>query len=166
MVAHGGGRFGVGHSPFATTACLPGCHSDAMEEAAREHLEKALAHRFANVALLTEALTHPSLARGRAEPRSYERLEFLGDRVLGLVVADILRDLYPEATAGDLARRYNALVRREALADVGRGIGLGAYLYIAPADRTAGVAENDTVLSDAMEALLAALYIDGGIEAA
>ncbi len=132
-----------------------------------ERLEAALGHRFSNPALLAEALTHPSAAqRNAATRRGYERLEFLGDRVLGLVVAQLLWQRFPHDDEGALTRRHMALVRRETLADVAREIGIGEFLMVSGGEETAGVRRNPTVLGDVCEALIAALYLDGGFAAA
>ena len=123
-----------------------------------------LGHDFARCDLLAEALTHPSAASRRHH--SYERLEFLGDRVLGLVVADMLIDAFPGEPEGDLALRHAALVRREALSAVAGEIGLGDHLRLAPGEAEAGIRDNAAIQADAMEAVIAALYLDGGLEAA
>jgi len=134
--------------------------------AAEEDLEAILGHRFGDRGLLETALTHPSFAGGRSAARHYERMEFLGDRVLGLVIAAELYGTFPDAPAGSLALRYNGLVRREAASEVAREIGLGAFLHLGPAERQSGIEERDTVLGDAMEAVIGALYLDGGLESA
>ncbi len=127
-------------------------------------LAARLGHDFARCDLLAEALTHPSAASRRHH--SYERLEFLGDRVLGLVVADMLIGAFPGAPEGDLALRHAALVRREALSAVAGEIGLGDHLRLAPGEAEAGIRDNAAIQADAMEAVIAALYLDGGLEAA
>ena len=133
----------------------------------RESLLAALGHHFRRPELLAEALTHPSIEtlpeRG---PGDYDRLEFLGDRVLGLVIADELLRRHPHSDSGELAPRYNALVCREALVKVAEDIGLGAHLTMAKGEREAGGAEKPGILADACEAVIAALYLDGGLEAA
>ena len=124
--------------------------------------------------MLDEALTHPSAttrkstrkSTRRGEGRDYDRLEFLGDRVLGLVVADLLLKTYPGADAGRLARRYNELVRRETLADIATRIDLGRHMHFARAEREAGGGAKPALLANACEAVIAALYLDGGIEVA
>ncbi len=129
-------------------------------------LYEILGHRFADPPLLAEALTHPS-AHARRGPRlSYERLEFLGDRVLGLVVAELLWRRYPEEAEGELTRRHTGLVRRESLVEVARALGLGAFVILSPGEAQAGARENSSVLADTCEAVIAALYLDGGLEAA
>lgn len=122
---------------------------------------------------MAEALTHPSAlpagrGRGRRRPErhGYERLEFLGDRVLGLVVADLLWHRFANEPEGLLTRRIAALVRRETLARVAKTIGLGPYLVLSPAEAAAGAAANPGILADALEAVIAAVYLDGGFAAA
>lgn len=136
----------------------------------RTELHEILGYVFERNELLDEALTHPSAVKGgrRASARhsDYERLEFLGDRVLGLVIADDLLARFEDADAGQLARRYNALVRRETLADVAREIDLGAYVNLARGERGAGGADKPAILANACEALIGALFIDGGLDAA
>ncbi|MEM7221420.1 MAG: ribonuclease III [Pseudomonadota bacterium] len=127
-------------------------------------LAQRLGHDFAQPALLRQALTHPSTADGPTD--SYERLEFLGDRVLGLIVADLLIARFPREPEGALARRLAALVRREALAEVARGLELGAHLALARPERQAGEDDNPALLADACEAVIGALYLDGGLKAA
>ena len=137
-------------------------------------LAAALGHEFDRPELLVEALTHPSAlpqARGRARhrdgpQRSYERLEFLGDRVLGLVVADLLWRRFADEPEGDLTRRHTHLVRREALARVALSIGLGTYLILSPAEALAGAADNPAILADVCEAVIAAIFLDGGFDKA
>jgi len=139
-----------------------------------EDLPYIIGYQFARRELFEEALTHPSALlpvrrhrRGRTLPkRSYERLEFLGDRVLGLVVADYLWRRFDGESEGDLTRRHTHLVRREALVRVAETIGLGQYLVMSRAEADAGAAGNSGILADACEALIAAIYLDGGFEAA
>ena len=130
-----------------------------------DSLAAALGHLFARRDLLETALTHPSAARP-GEARSYERLEFLGDRVLGLVVADVLMARYPDESEGDLARRHAPLVSRDSLVMVSRGLGLGRFLRLSPGEAGAGTGDNDSVRADSLEAVLGALYLDGGLGAA
>lgn len=135
---------------------------------------RALGHEFARPGLLTEALTHPSAlvperGRGRrAKPagHGYERLEFLGDRVLGLVVADLLWHRFEGEDEGLLTRRHTQFVRRETLARVAETIGLGRQLVLSRAEAAAGAAANPAILADACEAVIAAIYLDGGFAAA
>jgi ribonuclease-3 len=126
-----------------------------------------LGHVFAHPELLTEALTHRGAASVDAAGRfGNERLEFLGDRVLGLVIADLLYESFPDEPEGILARRYTGLVRREALEAVAAALDLGRYLILAKADAQSGARQNRGLQADACEALIGALYLDGGIEAA
>ncbi len=127
-------------------------------------LAERLGHRFARIDLLDEALTHASAA-GVAWPDN-QRLEFLGDRVLGLLVAEALMQAHPEEAEGGLAPRYNALVRRETLAEIATETGLGEQLRLGRSEATSGGRRKAAILADAMEAAIAAVYLDGGLEAA
>lgn len=140
----------------------------ARRKADHDVLTQALAHRFAEPALLREALTHPSTdPQDRGGARfGYERLEFLGDRVLGLAVAEWLLARFPNEPEGSLAKRHTALVRRETLAQVARDISLGEHLILSPGEAESGGRENEAILADACEAVIAALYLDGGFEVA
>ena len=128
-----------------------------------EILEHALGHRFARPGLLGLALTHSSASH---DGRSNQRLEFLGDRVLGLVVAQALYERFPDEEEGALAPRLAALVRRDALARVARDIGLGGHVVMSQGEEVAGGRDNPSILADACEAVIAALYLDGGMEPA
>ncbi len=129
-------------------------------------LERALGHGFRDPRLLVQATTHSAAGHGRADAVDNERLEFLGDRVLGLVMAQLLMETFPKAKEGELGPRHAMLVRREALAEVARSIGLGSYLILAPADAAAGARNHPKFLADATEAVIAALYLDGGLDVA
>ena len=130
-------------------------------------LQDLLGHRFQRPELLTEALTHPSTAvKTRRRTGTYERLEFLGDRVLGLVIADMLLRTFPDEPEGALARRHTGLVRREALARVAMSLGLGAHLALSKSEEEGGGRENPANLADACEAVIGAMYTDGGLEPA
>lgn len=127
-------------------------------------LADRIGHRFNDPELLRQALTHAS-----AQPQeraNNERMEFLGDRVLGLVIAQMLFEAFPQDTEGNLARRLNAMVRLETCADVAREIGIPDAIRTAPNEAQGKLAQNTSVLGDACEALIAALYLDGGMEAA
>ncbi|MBM2577196.1 ribonuclease III [Jannaschia sp. Os4] len=123
-----------------------------------------IGHDFADPDLLVRAMTHSSFAGG-ARP-SNERLEFLGDRVLGLVMAQRLMADDRDAAEGQLAPRFNALVRKEACADVAGQIDLGAVLKLGRSERMSGGRRKAALLADGMEALIAAVYLDAGLEAA
>jgi len=122
---------------------------------------------FADPTLLTQALTHRSVSGGQPGERfDNQRLEWLGDRVLGLILARHLFDAYPTEDEGELARRFAALVSAEALTTVARSLGLGRYLLLASGEETSGGREKPANLADACEALIGALYLDGGVAAA
>ncbi len=131
-------------------------------------LEQIIGHAFVRPELLEEALTHASASSegGRTRRLDYERLEFLGDRVLGLVIARLLLDRYQGAEVGVLARRHAALVRREALARVAEAIGLVDHVRLSQAEHDAGGRNNPAIWADCCEAVIGALYLDGGLAAA
>jgi len=131
-----------------------------------EALYKAIGHRFADSVLLAEALCHPSAAEATRRRHGYERLEFLGDRVLGLVMADMLLHAFPDEDEGHLSRRFVALVRRETLVRVADRIGLADFLTLSPGEEESGGRDNPAVLADSCEALIGALYLDGGLDVA
>ncbi len=132
-----------------------------------EELYPVLGHRFAQPELLEEALTHPSAGRGRAGARrNYERMEFVGDRVLALVMAHLLYDRYPREMEGDLARRHAELVRRDTLAGVAAEMGLADYIIMSKGEAAAGGRDNPAIRADCCEAVIAALFFDGGLAAA
>ena len=123
-----------------------------------------LGHEFRRPELLLRALTHPSMSTP-ARPDN-QRLEFLGDRVLGLVMAEALLLADRGATEGQLAPRFNALVRKETCADVARAIGLGDVLRLGRSEMLSGGRKKDALLGDALEAVIAAVYRDAGFDAA
>jgi ribonuclease-3 len=127
-------------------------------------LQEALGHHFANSDLLARALTHASAVNGR-EPQTYQRLEFLGDRVLGLAIADMLIERFPDAPEGDLSRRLARLVSRETCTEVAAEMDLAKYLRIGGGQKGAQRATAG-VLSDVCEAVIGALYRDAGLAAA
>ncbi|MFO1174887.1 MAG: ribonuclease III [Paracoccaceae bacterium] len=123
-----------------------------------------LGHSFAQPGLLVRALTHASIS-APTRPDN-QRQEFLGDRVLGLVMAEALLQADPEASEGQLAPRFNALVRKETCAEVARAIDLGAVLKLGRSEMMTGGRRKEALLGDAMEAVIAAVYQDAGFEAA
>jgi ribonuclease-3 len=125
-------------------------------------LTAALGHDFARPELLDQALTHPSTA-GHAP---YERLEFLGDRVLGLIIAELIYREFPAEPEGKLARRFAGLVRKEALARVAEAIDLGPHLRVSRGEAEQGRLGSLNLLADSCEAVIAALFLDGGYPAA
>ena len=126
-----------------------------------QRLSRQLGHAFADPQLLDDALTHRS-----AQARHNERLEFLGDAVLGFVVAEALWRRFPQATEGELSRLRAQLVNRETLAQVAQQLELGQYLRLGAGELRSGGHARESILADAVEAVLAALYLDGGIEVA
>ncbi len=123
-----------------------------------------IGHRFANPELLSRALTHSSFSS--ASRPDNQRLEFLGDRVLGLVMAEALLAADPDAPEGRLAPRFNALVRKETCAEVARATGLGEVLRLGRSEMLSGGRRKEALLGDAMEAVIAAVYLDAGFKAA
>lgn len=135
----------------------------------RAEAERLLGHSFADGGLLLEALTHRSAAQMRGRRRgagSNERLEFVGDRVLGLLVAEWLIERFPQEQEGELGRRYAQLVSRPVLASIGEEVGIVPLIVLAANEVRAGVGALANTVADAMEAALGALYLDGGLDAA
>jgi ribonuclease-3 len=134
---------------------------------ANADFEDRIGYRFKDPALLDQALTHISALTGaRNRSGSYQRLEFLGDHVLGLVVSDMLFGEFPRADEGELSRRLADLVRKEACADVARTIDLGASIRLGSSESNAGGRSRTAILADVCEALIGAVFIDGGYPAA
>lgn len=130
-------------------------------------LEARLGYKFADPDLLDRALTHSSaISPARRIAHSYQRLEFLGDRVLGLVVADMLYKRMPRATEGELSRALNALVRKETCAAIARGLNIGDDLNLGESEARTGGADKDAILGDAMEAVIGAVFVDSGLDSA
>ena len=125
-------------------------------------LETALAYHFKSRALLDRALTHASTRTEKKPADDNERLEFLGDRVLGLTIAELLLELDPVASEGVLARRFNRLVRKDACAQIGRNLDLGPALKLSVSEEESGGRDKDTILADAVEAVLAAIFLEAG----
>lgn len=138
-----------------------------MADVVRAKVEAWIGHQFADQSLLVEALTHPSATRrGKDAPRNNQRLEFLGDRVLGLVVAHLLIARFPHEEEGPLSKRHAALVRKETLARIAREFGLGDTLTFARSEEAGNGRVKPSILADALEALIGAIYLDGGLEPA
>lgn len=131
-----------------------------------KQLQTRICYQFANAELLQEAMTHASATYGQAHVTDYQRLEFLGDRVLGLAIAEQLYQNFPAAPEGELAIRLNALVKKETCAAVARELDLGPYIILGDSEASAGGRRKDTILADICEALLGAVYLDGGWEVA
>jgi ribonuclease III len=129
-----------------------------------EAFETALGYRFGERKRLENALQHSSFAHDHQGVESNERLEFLGDSVIGLVVAHALFAARPEWSEGELTRALHALVEGRSLARLARSIGLGGVLRLGRTERQSGGEEKDSILADAMEAVVGAMYLDGGLE--
>jgi len=138
---------------------------DKSTEDPLETLETALGYHFARRDLLVEALTHASASDFNGQA-SLERLEFLGDRVLGLLIAGLLLDRFPLESEGQIAPRHGTLVSHEALVRVAREISLGDYIRVQPGVVNSAGELPASILEDAMEAIIGAIYRDGGLEAA
>lgn len=138
------------------------------EAAALARLEARLGYRFVEHALLEEAVTHVSAGYAGTGPKglSYQRLEFLGDRVLGLIVSTMLFEAFPAAPEGELSKRLADLVRKETCAAVARDWKLGDHLRLGEGEKRSGAKKRDAILGDACEAVIGAVYRDGGLAAA
>ncbi len=126
-------------------------------------IEKSLQYSFQNPQLLTRAVTHAS---AQASGENYERLEFLGDRVLGLVIAEFLLKKFPQASEGELAKRFNQLVRMQTCAAVARDLNLGQWMIVGSSENDGDACQKPSILADACEAIIGAIYLDGGFETA
>jgi len=125
-----------------------------------ERLSRVLGHAFEDLELLDQALTHRS-----AGARNNERLEFLGDALLGQFIAEALYFRHPQADEGQLSRLRAGIVKKESLAIVARSLDLGDYLQLGPGELRSGGHSRDSILADAVEAIIAAVYLDGGVQA-
>jgi ribonuclease-3 len=126
-------------------------------------LEETLGHSFASPALLRLALTHRSVSSEDPSRKDNERLEFLGDAVLQLVVTDLLYDSYPHLAEGQMAKVRAAVVSRGTLAEIALELGLGGFIELAPSEEATGGREKESILADATEAVIGAVYLDGGL---
>ena len=129
-------------------------------------LEARLGYEFRSRDLLKKALTHASVRQSSGKRRDNERLEFLGDRVLGLAIAELLWEVYPSADEGELARLFNRLVRGRTCAAVARELDLGPFLVLSDAEAESGGRGKETILADACEAVLGAIFLEAGYETA
>lgn len=125
-------------------------------------LKQLVGYKFDKPSLLDEALTHPSLSG----TYNYQRLEFLGDRVLGLVISTWLLEAYPKEAEGKLNRRFTSLVRKETLAEMSVKLGIVDAIKLTPGAEAEGTREKEAVQSDVCEAVIGAMYLDGGFEVA
>ena len=158
--------------PVADRSAAPAGEPDGRKQSRRRKraatvLEDRVGYRFADAAMLDIALTHISALKGaRNRAGSYQRLEFLGDHVLGLIVSDMLYRAFPKADEGELSRRLADLVRKETCAEIARNIDLGAAIRIGSSEHNAGARTRTAILADVCEALIGAVYLDGGYKAA
>lgn len=130
-------------------------------------LEERIGHRFSDPKLLENALTHVSgVSGGRKRSESYQRLEFLGDHVLGLVVSGLLFQAFPKADEGELSRRLADLVRKEACAEAALAMDLGPHIKLGSSEAQSGGRKKSAILADVCEAVIGATFLDGGYEAA
>ncbi len=132
-----------------------------------EAIESNLGYTFKNKSLLSEALTHPSISKQESDgikSFNYERLEFLGDSVLGLVIAELLVKKYPDEKEGHLAKRHAGLVRGEALASVATNLHVGDFIRMTQGEEYMGGRSNSSNIENALEAIIGAIYIDGGLD--
>jgi ribonuclease III len=154
-------------------AATPNAVAAAQKDARRRRrrgdgsLEERIGYRFRDVGLLDSALSHISSLKGaRNRGGSYQRLEFLGDHVLGLVISDMLFRAFPRADEGELSRRLADLVRKETCTEIARAINLGAAIRLGSSEANAGGRTRPAILADVCEALIGAVYLDGGFPAA
>ena len=152
-------------APAAKKPAAPAKRPNRKRAAAASALEKTIGYKFRDPDQLGRSLTHIS-ATGGNRNNSYQRLEFLGDHVLGLIISDMLFRAFPKADEGELSRRLADLVRREACADVARAINLGEALRLGSSENNAGGRTRIAILADVCEALVGAVFVDGGYEAA
>ncbi len=130
-------------------------------------LEQRIGYRFSDPMLLESALTHISALKGaRNRADSYQRLEFLGDHVLGLVISDMLYRAFPKADEGELSRRLADLVRKETCAEMALSVDLGSVIRLGASEANAGARKRPAILADVCEAVIGAVYLDGGYKAA
>ena len=130
--------------------------------AARRALAERIAYKFGDESLLEQALTHISAVKGKGRVGSYQRLEFLGDRVLGLAISEMLFSAFPKADEGELSKRLAELVRQETCAEVARSIDLGEAIELGGSESNAGGRRRTAILADVCEALVGAVFLDGG----
>lgn len=129
-------------------------------------LENKLGYTFTNQLLLDQALTHRSVSADDPSRADNERMEFLGDAVLQLVITDAIYGDYPDLAEGQLAKTRSALVSRPTLSELARGLDLGRYMQLAPGEERTGGRSKDSIIGDALEAILGAIYLDGGLDGA
>ena len=156
----------VVESKAAKPAPAKRSHAVRKRAVATTALEQTIGYRFKDGNLLVRALTHISALAGGSRAGSYQRMEFLGDHVLGLVISDMLFRAFPKGDEGELSRRLADLVRRETCADVARAINLGEALRLGSSESNSGGRARTAILADVCEALVGAVFLDGGYDAA
>ncbi|MGO9700601.1 MAG: ribonuclease III [Xanthobacteraceae bacterium] len=157
----------VAAAPTATGAAIEGQKDVRRRRRGHGSLEERIGYRFKDTALFDSALSHISALKGaRNRAGSYQRLEFLGDHVLGLVISDMLFRAFPKADEGELSRRLADLVRKETCAEIARTVDLGAAIRLGSSEANAGGRKRPAILADVCEALIGAVYLDGGYIAA
>jgi ribonuclease III len=157
-------------APAAAEAAAAAVQTDGQKEPRRRRrgtaLEERIGYKFKDRPLLESALTHISALKGGNRANSYQRLEFLGDHVLGLVISDLLFRGFPRADEGELSRRLADLVRKETCAEIAGNIELGIAVRLGSSEANAGGRKRPAILADVCEALIGAVYLDGGYAAA
>lgn len=137
-------------------------HADRLEQ-----LQQSLGYRFMDCSLLHQALTHPSFHNEQGTGGGdYQRLEFLGDAILGMLLAESLYARFPAADEGELSRSRAQLAEQGSLAGIARGRGIGAFILVGRGEELTAGRDKDSILCDVLEAIIAAVYLDGGLEAA
>jgi ribonuclease-3 len=154
-------------APVAPLAQADGSKRTRRRKLAGTVLEERIGYRFTDPPILEMALTHISALKGaRNRAGSYQRLEFLGDHVLGLVISDMLYRAFPKADEGELSRRLADLVRKETCTEIARSVDLGAVIRVGSSEHNAGARSRPAILADVCEAVIGAVYLDGGYKAA
>ena len=154
-------------APVVTVAQADGAKRTRRRKLAGTVLEERIGYRFTDAPILEMALTHISALKGaRNRAGSYQRLEFLGDHVLGLVISDMLYRAFPKADEGELSRRLADLVRKETCTEIARSVDLGAVIRVGSSEHNAGARSRPAILADVCEAVIGAVYLDGGYKAA
>ena len=153
--------------PVAPLEQVDGSKRTRRRKLAGTVLEDRIGYRFTDPPILEMALTHISALKGaRNRAGSYQRLEFLGDHVLGLVISDMLYRAFPKADEGELSRRLADLVRKETCTEIARSVDLGAVIRVGSSEHNAGARSRPAILADVCEAVIGAVYLDGGYKAA
>jgi ribonuclease-3 len=129
-----------------------------------KQIEENIGYVFQNKSLLIEALTHPSVKRLARNNLSYERLEFLGDKVLGLIIAEALIQHFPSENEGELSKRLASLVCKQSLAEIGHSLRLGEFLILSRGQSIDGGRDNINIIENTMEAIIGAIFLDGGMQ--